>query len=368
MRWRVIVPAAMNGGKYGRRYFTGKGAEKRAKAHAAMLEAMRLKAGARLLSRPHEQQVAILHAADAMGERVMELPEAARIYMGTKVLLSVPVTQAVAECLAEKAKGNLSLRYMRGIRATLERFSLGKEKTPIDEIGTNQIEDFINRLAASASRRSQLIDLRTLFSFAVRRGYARANVASLVGMPQRDELEPGILTVQEARATLGGVYSEHPDCLRYTILVLFGGARPEEARLMNEKMVKARQDGETLINFGLIDIPASISKTNRRRLIETNPTFQAWWSLGVGELPLPEWKARKVRGFVSPWPHDGLRHSFVSYHSALHGEVATSTAAGHSIAVMHRHYKAAVTKDSARQFFGLSPNLVLGLRFGPIDQ
>lgn len=371
-KWLVRIPKKLNAGKHAKRYFSAanypkykyrglRGPEAKATEFADELNALRLKAGHRLLSMPDDEQVAVMHAVDELRtvQRVKEIGAAVRHYLGLKVLQTVSVVQAVGECVSEKARQNLSPRYIREFRKTLERFALGKENTPIDEIGTDQIEDFLNRLNAAASRRSQLIDIQTLFAYALRRGYVRENIAKTIPKPQRDEMEPGILTVEQAKAVLVGAYTQHPECLRFVILVLFGGARPEEARSIDAGAVKDRPEGDTAIKFGLIDIPASVSKTGRRRLIETNATFQAWWSLGIGELPITEARARKVREFAKPWPHDGLRHSFVSYHSALHGEVATSTAAGHSIAVMHRHYKAAVTKDSARQFFDLTPEKIL---------
>jgi integrase len=351
LRWRVIIPRSMNSGIMGRRYFTGKGAEKRAKAYAARLEAMRTKPGVRFLSRPHEWQVTGMHTLEIFGDRWREGPKAATAHMGIVALLSVPVTQAVAECMAEKARGNLSPRYMRGFSSTIERFALGKEKTSIDEITPNQVEDFVNRLKASASRRSQLRDLRTLFSFALRRGYVRANIANLVAMPQRDEMEPGILTAEQVEAVLRQTQAKNPEILCYVALVLFAGLRPEEARLFDGSMLKPDRKH--------IEVPAKISKTNRRRLVEVNETFLAWHDAGAKSKtgPWQDWETRKVREFVRPWPHDALRHSFVSYHSALYGEVATSTAAGHSISVMHRHYKAAVTRADAERFWAMRPNL-----------
>lgn len=348
-RWRVIIPRKLNSGKQGRRYFTGTNAKKLAERFADRLEALRSKAGVAMLAWPQEKQVAFMHAGETMGERWPEIGEAVRAHMATKTLQSVPVTQAVAECMAEKGKGNLSERYKRSLSSTLERFALGKAQTPIDSIGPNQIEDFINRegLKSAASRRSQLIDLRTLFSYAVRRGYARVNVASQVAMPQRDEMEPGILTVEQVKTVLAGVRKECPEITRFVALVLFGGARPDEAKQLTEKAV----------HDGYIEIPAKVSKTNRRRLIRVNDTFLAWWNLG-GELPLQDWKARKVREFVRPWPHDALRHSFVTYHHAMFGEVETSLAAGHSIAVMHKHYRALVTEAEARKFWELKPETV----------
>jgi len=56
-----------------------------------------------------------------------------------------------------------------------------------------------------------------------------------------------------------------------------------------------------------------------------------------------------------PWQQDGLRHTFVSNHYALHGEIETAQQAGHSEAMLHQHYRAIVTKTAAENFWALRP-------------
>ena len=81
----------------------------------------------------------------------------------------------------------------------------------------------------------------------------------------------------------------------------------------------------------------------------------------VGQVKLKERLAElRVAAGINKWPHNALRHSFGSYHLALHGD-ATKTAnqMGHkSTDVVHNHYKALVMKSDAEKYWGLRPDRV----------
>jgi len=126
---------------------------------------------------------------------------------------------------------------------------------------------------------------------------------------------------------------------------------------------------------GHIEITASKSKTRQRRLVEICPALQAW---------LDPYHARKTGNF---WPGEertflehygelcktarveikgkkiavtrktnGLRHSFCSFHFALHtNENLTAAQAGNSPAMIHAHYKGLATKAEAEKWFNVIP-------------
>ena len=61
------------------------------------------------------------------------------------------------------------------------------------------------------------------------------------------------------------------------------------------------------------------------------------------------------RSLPWPWPHDGMRHSFVSYGLPLHGAAQVALWAGHSEAVLFAHYRELVTKEAAAEFWRIAP-------------
>ncbi len=60
---------------------------------------------------------------------------------------------------------------------------------------------------------------------------------------------------------------------------------------------------------------------------------------------------------LDTWPHDCLRHSYGSYHLALHDDVnATRASMGHSTReTLFKHYRQAVTKSTAKAYFAIRP-------------
>lgn len=339
--WRVGVPPGFDGPARRRLYFP---TATLAWAKADELEGQKGRVIGAFLAKPQNEQIAVCRAVEALGTRVLEIGEAVRLYLERKAAKDAPLGTVVAECIAEKQRRQLSESYLTGIRSTIERFALKREHVPISQITAKQVEKWAYRHPEASSIASELVDLRTLFSFAARE-YGVENVAKLVPFPKVVKKEPGILTVEQVTSLLKAVRSEQPELMRYVALALFGGVRPDEAQRLKGDCVRE----------GYIVVPAAIVKGNhKRRLVKANEAFLAWWNLG-GRLPIGKHDVAKVRDLVKPWPHDALRHSFVSYHSALYGEVATATEAGHSVRVSEDHYRAAVTREAAEAFWGLRP-------------
>ena len=67
-------------------------------------------------------------------------------------------------------------------------------------------------------------------------------------------------------------------------------------------------------------------------------------------------KSLAMAAGITDWPHNALRHSFGSYHLAMHNDdLKTAFQMGNSPTMVHRHYKALVTKSEAERFWALRP-------------
>jgi hypothetical protein len=107
------------------------------------------------------------------------------------------------------------------------------------------------------------------------------------------------------------------------------------------------------------------TKKGRRRSAEINDTAFAWLQHYVAKYGIQS-------GPVSPWSsvwsvrvpvlkQNALRHSFASYHLAVHGDIdALVIALGHrgSPALLWEHYHRAVKKSAARAFWAITPQVV----------
>jgi hypothetical protein len=158
----------------------------------------------------------------------------------------------------------------------------------------------------------------------------------------------GILTVTRVKELLKWVRTNDPGMLPCICLTLFAGIRPDEARWLSADDFKGKE----------IVIGGEFAKGRARRVIEMNPTLKKWLAVG-GEIPPKEenFKERieRIHKAIQPWPHDCLRHSFVSYRCAIAGIKTTAQEAAHSEDTLLRHYRALVTREEAEKFWAIRP-------------
>ncbi|MBM3729085.1 MAG: hypothetical protein FJW40_27130 [Acidobacteria bacterium] len=116
---------------------------------------------------------------------------------------------------------------------------------------------------------------------------------------------------------------------------------------------------------GHIVVKSAKAKTRSRRLVEIVPALAAWlrpyqqctgpvWPLGVYRS---QERFGELRASLKiPSRHNGLRHGFCTYFFGLHAnENLTAQQAGNSPAMIHRNYKALVTRQEAEKWFAVQP-------------
>src|SRR5438552_4047168 len=160
---------------------------------------------------------------------------------------------------------------------------------------------------AAKTQRGYLSDVRTLFNFAIRRGYLDLNAASGVEFPALDGTSTiAIHSPDQVRQVLETARKWDIDVCRHLAVRYFAGVRSAEAHRLREEDIKTEH--------GLIEVPAVKSKTRARRLVTIQPNLRAWLDLG-GELrALGDMSVRAVIKLSKvKWTHNATRHSFVSY-------------------------------------------------------
>jgi integrase len=195
-----------------------------------------------------------------------------------------------------------------------------------------------------------------LFIHAQKNGWVAENLAKQIDKPRWDPKEPGILTVDQARSLLD-VAAEF-GLQAYIAIALFVGVRRAELLRLDWQYVR-RGDRE-------IVIPAKIAKGRARRVIKYDEALAAWLGLCAKEEgPIVEAagfgtnfdKLRQAAG-IEHWPHNGLRHSYGSYHLAMKkDEMRTAYNMGHrgTTDTLHSHYKALVSGADAEKYWKLLP-------------
>jgi integrase len=265
---------------------------------------------------------------------------------------TLTVAEVAREFLITKARAGRSDRYLRQLRVSLSSFLRGRSSAPISTLTAHDVEKWLfSRDWRARTMRGYLADVRTLFNFAVRRGYLKSSVAATVELPEDESRfePPGIHTPDEVRKILATARASSLDVLRHLAVRYFAGVRSAEAHRLREENL--------LLDRGYIEVPALKAKTRRRRLVKIQPNLRAWLELG-GELRAmrPE-RIREVSDASGvEWKKNVTRHSFVSYHLARWQNAGkTALEAGHSEAMLFAHYRELVTEEAAEAFWSILP-------------
>ncbi len=259
------------------------------------------------------------------------------------------------EFLAAKNAAGLRPRYVKTLRASIHRFLINRQEKLVGEITAREIHEYITSNGwVPATMRSYLVDVRTLFAFAVKRKYVRENPGLAVDLPKVEENPPGIVTPAQARAILDASIDAAPDILPVLVLSLFGGLRRSEAEELEWSE----------ISDDFVEVKAHKAKTRRRRLIPVTQQLKAWLDTARavgGELPAINY-ADKLKLVLekaklrAEWPQNALRHSFASYHFAkFKSENETASLMGNSPQMVFQHYREIVRPVVADAFFALMP-------------
>ncbi|HVV01392.1 MAG TPA: site-specific integrase [Verrucomicrobiae bacterium] len=263
---------------------------------------------------------------------------------------------AVREMLFAKARAGRCDRYLQQLRVSLGSFARGKRNSmPLDTVMVSDVEAWLHRSTWSTrTQKGYLADVRTLFTFCVKRGLCERNPAAAVELPQGESRPIGIHTPEQTRTVLNFALQRGDlNLVRCLAIRYFAGLRSAEVLRLAESEIKER----------FIEVTAAKAKTRRRRLVMIQPNLAAWLALG-GTLPLHTVNQRmadfsrdlkKKHGI--DWPHNATRHSFVSYHLAQFQNAGkTALEAGHSEQMLFAHYRELVTPEAAAEYWGIMPN------------
>jgi integrase len=360
-RWQVLVPAELSGtGRRKRRFFAD---EAKAKALVAQINGDRRSIAELFHRLSPDAQGTILRCLHRVDGDAGQIEQALDAWLKRKEAdETLTLAKLRDECIASKQASGRRESYIANLQNSLRQFTTGREKDLAARVTPAEIDAWLNGNGwAAATRQGMLKDLRTLFSFGVRRGYLADNPAEKVDRPLSEDKSPGILTVEQVRLLMSRAAANDRPLARFLAVQLFGGLRREEAERLTE--------AEILKDSILV---SARNKTRKKRFVEINETLRAWLAL-PGELPLKNLvrRVRRVRGEIRrvqskrgvrekhvidiPWPKNALRHSFCSYALPVLGAKQTANQAGHSEDVLYSHYRELVTRDAALAFWSIVP-------------
>lgn len=139
-------------------------------------------------------------------------------------------------------------------------------------------------------------------------------------------------------------------------LAYFAGIRPDgELRKLGKRE-------KELINLKTktIHIPSEVSKTKEARQVAISDSLAAWLEALEDKPLVPKNFDRLMKRARKNFKlsHDETRHSFISYHVALHRSVGDAALqAGNSESIVKKHYLNLQPQEEGAGFFSIVPNL-----------
>ena len=372
----------------------GRSAGKRYRASSAS-EALIL-AEQKALNRANEGKIMVSLSTDQQRQAVcafdvlrahgvsLDLEEVAKAYLKHVAKTEEPlaVEKLVERFLTHKRnnpKRELSERHLDDLRLRLDQFCNGRgaevagfAERMAHEIGHREIEAWLMALPYNRTTRAKYrTHLSALFGYAVSQGIVGENPMARVSAMAAGEPPREILSPAQSAALLEKADTSIRAALA---LGLFAGLRPEseicrldwgDVHLAVETITDPA--GNKKKSYGHIDVRQS-KGVGGERLVHITPNLHTWLkrsrpasgtgpvSVGYDRLNELIRQAAEAAG-INRWPHDGMRHSFCSYHfAAYRDEHATMAQSGHrSVTTFRRHYCKPIQQKVAYAYWKIRP-------------
>lgn len=279
---------------------------------------------------------------------------------------SKTVAQAVSDLQAEAASRELSDRHRRTIDSVLGRFAQAFGAELVANIRAEKVQAWLSSCRAKDGKPLSAVSFNTyrrylalLFSFCVRRKWARENPAADFAARKVRTKTPRLLSPGDLRLILAAAGDELRPAL---VLQAFCGLRVSEA---------AQAEWDDLLPSGNLQVGSDTAKTGRRRLapipraalaylVSVRKRAGAVCEMGEGadRVDALQKALTALRDRVPQvrWGKNALRASALSYRLAETQDAArTALEMGNSPQVLLRDYRELATPEQARDWFAIDP-------------
>lgn len=238
------------------------------------------------------------------------------------------------------------------------------------QIRTSEISEWLSQQEWSLGTRIGIIRaIQQLFTYAVQRGDVGESPAASLILPKTEDKMPEIMEVEDVGRLLTHALAYHSFMVPELAIGFFAGLRSSEIG----KLTWADLNFEEKI----ITVRPEVAKTRQARHVPMSENLVAWLqeachdhsqdvrggnTLCIRVPPIHDkafaaHRRKLCKDLGIEWPANAMRHSYASYHYALH-EDASKTAAtlGHADTnMLFRNYRGLATKAQAEKYWGLRP-------------
>jgi integrase len=288
------------------------------------------------------------------------LAEAVRCFVKRQggQIVAKKVQEVVDELIATREKDGSSHCHVEDLRSRLNRFAESFH-CDIATLTAADIQDFLLGLKLAPKTVNNFrTAISNLFSFARLKRYFPKDENPVAEVPEVKEPERdiGIYTPAELQLLLQHAPSGF---VAYLVIAAFAGLRQSEIARLEWSHVGP----------DYIRVPGGERRTKSKRLVRLQPNLQQW----MAQLRQPSGKVVpfanvsnevvdvcKKAGVTSK--HNGLRHSFGSYRTAILQDPAkVAHEMGNSARIVAKHYLEFVTEEQARAWFNIAPEQLTNL-------
>jgi hypothetical protein len=289
---------------------------------------------------------------------------------------TIPISEGVKIYLDECEQNGVRPRTLTGKKSVLSLFVRETSDPLAHEVTAPTIQAFLKSLRAKdgmtpATRKTwnnYRNELNHFFKWAgesdlaTHRPWCFSNPAESVRIFTSKQVSEqrspvAITSPEDVQRLLTVLLRWRGGCLaKYFALAYFAGVRPD-----GELRKLATREKE-LINLKTrtIHIPAEVSKTKEARQVIISDSLAAWLE-ALDDKPIVPTNfdslMRRARKHFQ-LSHDETRHSFISYHVALHRSVGDAALqAGNSESIVKKHYLNLRPKEEGAVFFSIVPEI-----------
>jgi len=270
---------------------------------------------------------------------------------------SMSLSNCIDKLILSLQLGGKSKRHIETVESNMRRFQKEFPNWMMSDFTREQVFDYLAHMECSATtKQNHLRTITSLFNKALQLGVV--SFSPVVKLSKELEKpvwkEPEVYAVEHVSLLLQHCPQRS---LAAVVLGFFCGLRRAELERIDWKHIK--------LTSNKVTVPASIEKKSRRKVIEIPNNATKWLQpLAIRSGALVEsqqcYRSDLEKMHVSAnveRVNNGLRHSFCSYHVALH-ESADKTALllGHKNAsVLFDHYRNVVDKEEGHSYFNIMP-------------
>ncbi len=357
------------GGKRERKRFETLGAARQA---CGQRRAELLNRGTAALALPDRDRLDAVEARKLLGSG--SILEAVRYYVKHHTA-GAGAQKTVAELVEEyltapgRRGGKAITRRERTIREARNRlavFVTAYGTRPAGDVTRADVEGWLSAGGWSGLHlRNYLAPVKALFGYAVRKEYLTANPAEKIEVAAPDKKAPEIMAPRDVARLMAAAVKHDADLVPRLALSFFAGLRTAELDRLDWQNVN--------LAAGLVTVTPEAAKMRRQRHVSLAANA-VQWLITRRKAAGPVWRlsavsyqhraAELARKAGVKVPHNAGRHSFASYHFALHGDAAkTAGELGHADARLlldvyrniHTMGGKPITAATATEYFAIKP-------------